>query len=415
MTTEGIIDKIEKILKTDMRYLLKGGFWLMIGQFFSSASAIVVAIAFANLLPKEVYGSYRYILSIFAILLIPTLTSMDTAVAQAVSTGNEGVFKAAFKEKIRWGILGVIASFGCSVYYFFNQNYEFSICFALIAIFIPLTESFDMYNAVLQGRQQFRTFTVYNSLTQILSAICSIAAAFYSKNVAVLVVIFVISNTILNFIFLKLTTRYQPLNLKYDPQTISYGKHLSVMDILQTTVGQLDKILVFHYLGATDLAIYTIAIAPPEQIKGLLKNISFLAMPRFAQRPVEDIQRNLVARLIKFGLIIIAGTAAYIFVAPYIYNVFLPQYSQSIFYSQLFSVSLVAGVLLIIPQSFMQAHKAKRQLYQYNVSTNIFLIAVLFPCIYFWGLMGAIIARIIARFFTLGASIFLAYRIKEEI
>ena len=66
----------EKWTKTDMIYLARGGFWLTLGQVISSLSAFLLAIAFANLLPKETYGEYKYILSIASILAIPTLTGM---------------------------------------------------------------------------------------------------------------------------------------------------------------------------------------------------------------------------------------------------------------------------------------------------------------------------------------------------
>ena len=58
----------EKYTKTDMVYLAHGGFWLSFGQIISSLSSFLLAIAFANLLPKETYGNYKYILSIASIL-----------------------------------------------------------------------------------------------------------------------------------------------------------------------------------------------------------------------------------------------------------------------------------------------------------------------------------------------------------
>ncbi len=52
----------EKYIKTDMIYLVKGGFWLTLGQIISSVSSLLLVIAFANLLPKETYGIYKYFL-----------------------------------------------------------------------------------------------------------------------------------------------------------------------------------------------------------------------------------------------------------------------------------------------------------------------------------------------------------------
>jgi O-antigen/teichoic acid export membrane protein len=403
--------KTEKYTKTDMVYLARGGFWLGIGHFFSSASAFIVAVAFANLLPKETYGMYRYILSIFSILLIPTLTGMDTAVTQAISRGHEAVFRKAFRVKTLWGILGTVGSLGVALYYFWNANYTLAFSFSAIAVFIPFIESLDMYNALLQGRQAFSKFTAYNSLTQILSAAILIGSAFLTTNVVFLVLMYVAANTLLNLIFYTLTIRQKSIPTGDGPESaevIRYGKHLSVMDIFNTGIGQLDKILVFHYLGAIDLAIYSFAIAPPEQLKGLLKNIQFLALPKLAQRTKEEVQKTLISRLLRFSIIIIPCIVFYILIAPYVFNIFFKQYTDAIFYSQLISVSLLFSVLSMVPYTFLQAQAATKQLYKFNFYSNVATIVILFPLVFYWGLLGAIVARIVIRFVVLVSSVVLA-------
>ena len=86
------------------------------------------------------------------------------------------------------------------------------------------------------------------------------------------------------FYFFKITLNKFPPNQNHDPETISYGKHLSFTGIIGTVATYLDRLLIFHYLGAVEVAIYSIAIAPPEQIKNLFKNIPTLAMPKLAQK-----------------------------------------------------------------------------------------------------------------------------------
>jgi len=54
-----LLRRSEKYFKTDMVYLAHGGFWLTLGQIISSAASFLLAIAFANLLPKETYGTYK--------------------------------------------------------------------------------------------------------------------------------------------------------------------------------------------------------------------------------------------------------------------------------------------------------------------------------------------------------------------
>ncbi len=136
-----LLKKSEKWTKTDMIYLAKGGFWLTLGQGVSSVSSFLLAIAFANLLPKETYGTYKYIMSIVSLLAIPTLAGMNTAIIQAVARGYEGSVMPAFKTKVKWGLLGGLASLILTGYYYFQGNNTLAISFLITAVFVPFMDS----------------------------------------------------------------------------------------------------------------------------------------------------------------------------------------------------------------------------------------------------------------------------------
>ena len=84
-----------------MVYLFKNGSWLAKEQIISSICSFLLAIAFANLLPKETCSSYGYILSIAGLLAIPTLSGINTATTQAVARKYEESFIKELKTKIR--------------------------------------------------------------------------------------------------------------------------------------------------------------------------------------------------------------------------------------------------------------------------------------------------------------------------
>ena len=79
----------EKYTKTDMVYLAKGASWLTSGQIISSFAIVLLAIAFANLIPRETYGTYKYVISVVGALSIFTLPGINTAVVQAVARHND--------------------------------------------------------------------------------------------------------------------------------------------------------------------------------------------------------------------------------------------------------------------------------------------------------------------------------------
>ena len=402
--------KTQKYTKTDNVYLVKYGSWLTIGQIISSACSFLLALAFANLLPKETYGNYKYILSLAGLLTIPTLAGINTAVIQAVSRGYEGSLIKGLKTRIYWGILGSLASLGLAGYYYLNDNITLTISFLIIAVFLPLMDSFDIYQTIFNGRKLFDIQVKYASSIRILSVGAMITALFFTKNLFLIIFVYFFSYTLFRFIFLVITLKKFSLNKKEDPQTIPYGKHLTLMDIINTSASYLDKILVFHYLGAAELAIYAFAILPPEQIKGFLANIRSLTLPKLAIRPKEEIKATIFPKMFRFALFVAVGIFIYILLAPAFYHLFFPQYTESIFYSQIFSISLITAIATL-PEVALRAKMAKKQLYQLNIFSPIIQIILLFLFINLYGLLGIILARTIWRFINLAVVYWLFRRI----
>jgi len=396
----------EKYTKTDMVYLAKGSFWLTAEQIILSICSFLLAIAFANLLPRETYGVYKYILSIASLLTIPTLTGINTAIIQAVARGYEGSFIKGLKTKIHWGLLGGLASLILAVYYYFNNNTTLVFAFLIIGIFVPFMDSLLIYNALLIGKKKFKICTKYNIIIRTLSFVIMIFVLFLTDNIFLIIFTYFLSNTLLRSLFLFITIKKFKPNKKKDPETISYGKHLSLINVISVIADNLDKILIFHYLGAIELAIYTFATVPPIQIRKLCKNITTLAFPKLAQRKISEIKKTLPRKMLKFLIIIIPIVIIYILIAPYLYKFIFPQYTNAIFYSQIFVL-----ILLLYPKGLMATifvtHSYKKETYFINITMSIIKIALLLILLPFYGILGAILAIIGTEFISLILLIFL--------
>src|SRR3989344_3716746 len=132
------LDKASEFLKTDLLYTLKGGSVLTLNNLISTAISFTLAIFFARLLPKEVYGTYSYILAWVSVLGIFALPGMDTAVIQSVSRGFESSLVLGLKKKIRYGTLGTLAALIIGGYYLYNGDQTLATIFFISAVFIPL-------------------------------------------------------------------------------------------------------------------------------------------------------------------------------------------------------------------------------------------------------------------------------------
>lgn len=403
--------KSEKFTKTDMVYLARGGFWLGIGQVVTSLSAFFLSIAFANLLPASTYGTYKYVFSINAILLIATLSGIDNAVTQSISRKKDGTLIVGLKEKTKWGFIGSAGSIVISLYYYFSHNNELSIAFLIAAIFIPLTESLDIYNSLLQGKKLFSTYTIFNSVTQVTSSVALFVTMFFTKNILALIFVFLFTNTLLNGLFLFLTNRKYSENSEVDEQALTYGKKLSGLYIIATIASELDKLLVFHFLGAIELAVYTVAVAPTEQLKALLKNVQFVVLPKIAENQHKDIRASLFKKTFIFGLLILFLTGIYILVSPIVFKLAFPKYPQSILYTQLLSISVVAAITSSIIYTYVEVKRSEIWLTRFHIWSNVINVSLLFVGIYYFGLMGLIVSRIISRFLILGLTVKIAEKV----
>ncbi len=400
----------EKYTKTDMVYLIEGSTWLTIGQIVATASSFFMAIFFANFLSKETYGLYTYILSLVGILAIPTLSGMATATVQAVARGYEGSLVSAVKTKIKWGLLGTVASLVLAGYYYFSGNAILAISFLIVAGFLPLMEAFSLYDALLQGRKLFDVSVKFYVINQVIATISLIAAVFFTKNLFLILFAYFLPWALIRFIYFRIILKKFSPNQNQDPQATSYGKHLTFMGIISTVAGYLDQLLVFHYLGAVELAVYSFALAPTEQVKNLLNSMATLALPKLSQRSKEEIKKTIVGKFLRYALLIAVIIIVYIFIAPLIYKIFFPKYLDSVFYSQILAISLISGAA-VLPSSALQAQMAKKKLYIFNTGSALLQIALLIVFIYFYGLMGAVLARVTTRLFIMFFLLFLAKRI----
>jgi len=399
-----LLNWTEKKFKTDTRYLVKGGFWITVGQIVSSLSAFILSIVYANWLPQETYGIYKYVLSMMSILSIPTLNGMGTAVTQAVALGKEGSVRLAIKVKIKWGLIGSIGSFALSGYYYLAGNNTLFGAFILVGLFIPIVETFGIYDNLFHGRKEFKRSVIFYIIGQISATSVILITLYFNQTVGFILAAYFTTWTLVRAILLKYSlAKYQPNKLT-DKDTIAYGKHLTAINAFNTLANYLDKILLFHFAGATTLAIYSITQAPLDQVRSLVsRGISTLAFPKYALKKSADLSKHIDLWILRsiFGLTLVS--ISYIVFIPWIFPLVFPVYAKDVWYSQLAALGLIP-LVSFIPFTALNAKAMKKELYYYNLSSATFQIVSICSLGYMFGLIGVIISRILSRFFDLTIS-----------
>ncbi len=403
---------VERYTKTDMMYLASGGFWLTLGQFVSSLSSFFLALVFANFLPKEIYGTYKYILSVAGILSLATLSGMNISVISATVAGYKNTLIPAIKTEVRWGLLGGLGSLGLSIFYFTNENITLSFLFLIVAIFIPVMDSFNTYDSVLQGKRLFKISARYSMISQILATTALIASILLTKNIYIIVATYFLSWTLVRVICTMIVIKKMEIGQSgvEEEAFIKRGKHLSLIEISKTVAMQIDQIVLFHYLGAAKLAVYALAIAIPNQIKGVIKNVGGLAIPKIAEKSPEEMKKIILRKMLTLGMFITLIVALYILSAPFIFKILFPKYLDSIVFSQIFAISLI-GTVSVLSTATLQLKASPKQLHKLNLSSSFIEIGSVVLLTYYFGLFGIVTARVLNRFVYLGISLFILRKI----
>jgi O-antigen/teichoic acid export membrane protein len=403
----------EKYTKTDMVYLASGGFWLSLSTFATAAATFGLSIAFANFISPESYGVYKYILSLAAVFGAFTLTGLETAVVQATSQGREGVLREAFKVNLLWSIPMAVAATVAAIYYGINGNLPLSIGLLCIAFIQPVITSAAFAGAFVNGKKLFRINAVYYAARTIVPAIALLGSMLLTDNPLALISVNFAANLLVALVMYFQTVRRQKPNTLHDASDISYAKHLSWMGIFSNVADNVDKILTFQLLGAAPLAIYSFSLALPSQSKLFTKSLANLMLPKFAERPEEELRAGMEAKMFRFFLLWLVAAAAYIIIAPYIFRFIFPRYIEAVFLSQIYAVSLLAGVVAPI-NIFLLAKRKIRAQYAQNILIGIFQIVSAGAGIMVAGLLGLVISRIITRFAGAGVSLYYFYFDKQE-
>src|SRR3989344_2361288 len=388
----------ESFFRADMVYLAKGGSWLSGGQAINMAVGFAMSIAFANLLPQESFGTYKFILSAVALIGIFSFIDMGTAITQAVARGFGNSLRQGFWANLKWSLGVSVAGLMLSLYYYVHSNALLSFSFLLAGILVPLTASASLYGAYLLGKKDFKRSTLYGVIRNVVPALALIGTLFLTQSLLAIITVYFVSALLVTAILYRATLRaYRNENKDEDPEIVSYAGHLGVMGVIGQVAGNLDKILLFHYLGAAPLAIYAFAIAPVEQLQGGKKILNSLILTKLSERPFPELQKSALYRVSMLAVYATLLIGAYVLVVPYFYAFFYPQYMDSVFYSQIYALTLF-GIIGSVLESHLVAHKKKRELYLERTIIPVLQMGLFFICIPLFGLMGLMIALVAVRF-----------------
>ena len=388
----------EKYTKTDMKYFAHGNFWLFIGRIVATLTGIGLTITFANLLTKEAFGTYRYVLSAAGFLMSFTLSGMGTAITRAVAQGNDGVIYSSFKTSIIWSLGATFLAFIAVGYYLIHDNLILAISFLIIGLVLPLSSATGLSKSFLHGKKDFKLLTTSSIPRNIITIGIMIVTVFLTKNILIIIAVYFSSSLLASWlVYLYVLNKHKPIQSDDEKNnTFNYSKHLSLSGFFTQMASQLDQLLLWHFAGPIQVAMYTFATAPVKEIGNLTSNIYPLALPKFANKKIEDVKKMIPLRMMQISIILALVVISYILAAPYIFKILFPQYIDAVRYSQFFSLFLLFQSKEFISTTIIAHAKIKKN-YIITITQSVAKILLLLILLPLYGIMGAIIAILLSE------------------
>lgn len=412
---DSYIKAADRMFKTDIRYILSGGTWSLIGQGGAAICSLGLALVMSRYVSKDTYGTYQYVLAVVSLLSIFSLNNIGAAVMQSTARGLDGAIFDGFRSYLRWSVIVFLGTIGIAAYYLFAGNYALAVALLVGGCLTPFMGSINLYIGFLSGKKDFARGALYADVFGNLAPVLFLgAAAFFYPNFLVLVIVYFVANALTDLFFYWRTIQvYKPDKTRTDPHMLAYGKHLSLIGILGGIAGTIDQILLFHFLGATDLAIYNFSTGIVDQSKGPLKNLDNMMQARFAPREIGDIRANIRNKMLWLFLLSAIAFVVFYVAAPLLYRILFPQYIVSVSYAQVYALTLLT-VFMTPLGSYFTAKKLVRELYIDNIFISVARIAMITIGIIWWGLWGLIAARVASAALNACILVFLYWYMPRE-
>ena len=380
-------------LKLDLHYLAREGFWTTLKFGIVTIGSILTTIAFGNLLPKETYGIYSYLLSLASTLAFLTISGSSTAIIRAVARGYEEVANYAFNFQLRYNTIAGLVVLSSAIYYGYKGNWLFAGAMTILALAVPLSTSYFSYEPILIGSKNFKKLTQISVLTTSVNTAVIIGTIFITQNPLFLILNTTLTSLITNYLVYKNVSSNIKTNLPTQEQIAEFRRtsfNLTGAGLLSSAANYLDKILLFQVAGPANLAIYGFAIAGPEKLRGLIKNWAGTILPKLAGKSIKQIKEVFYRRLLYSLVVGIILSAIYISVAPILFKLLLPKYLESIKYSQVYGISLAVAPILAYIGNVFSGLNLLRAIYISSVLSQVIrIISIVAMTLMFktWGLI----------------------------
>jgi len=357
---------------------------------------IVTGYLVIRFFPQEMYGTYRFALSMVGIIGFIALPGMVSVLATQISQKKlEAPVRSAINIFSYWCLAGAVIVFASIGFLPLWNKLEIWPLIAVSALlFVPSNVGVIIFGSLTRGTGQFSRALSATLLSNVLQVICVLLIlVFYPSALLLLISSVGIPAIVYSFHALRWSKEY-PSRASFAPHLRSV-LNLSIASVPTTLAWYADGLVVSAFFGVKQLAILSVALLLPEQIKIWTKELFPILYAKQAGGDDSWERRMKLVRLAGVGTILFGvGILAYCLLIPFLVPYLFPQYDASL----ITMLTIVAAIILItapatvFPQ-YLEARGMFRELQYVGWISAIVYVALLFILVPNYGPLGAIIGR----------------------
>ena len=362
-------------LKKILRFFKKQGFFIFLGRLYYVITTFLISFFLTKYLSEDDYGKYKFFFSIFSLLSVfSILNSADILMKYIDRIKNNFLLFNLIRYRLKFSLLGFMLLTLIILFNFSSESSIYTLFFNCLC-FLPFY-SLDSYIPYYNSKLNFRKLNINFIIRDSIKIISLLIGVFFGVSFAELLLIFIGSVSLSNFLFVTEIYYKQknkkPVFKKISKFIRSQTLTLSIIGVLGIFRYNVDKILIGNFENYESLAVYSIGVLVGTNINNFFK--IFL---NTINAKLVYIKLNKTYYLILFLSGTIIGVFLSFLIIPYFFElIYGVNYINGLIYCQIIVSSL--GLLFIktiyYNSSLLHKNNNIQVVHRNNILTPLILI-----------------------------------------
>ncbi len=374
---------------------LKNFSYLSVAHITVMFIGLISSVIWTRYTSTEIYGKYQLLVSFISIVGVFSIPGFGMSAQLSSAQIKHGNLKLLFRKKVLWSLISsmLLVSIG-SYYQFFKDDAQMAYMLYIVSAIYPFYNLHSIWESWINGIGEFKKLSIIQIYFSIFNVSILTIGLIYINNIYLVILLIFAGIGISNIVILKYFLK-KIKNIEIDNDLIHYGYLLSGSMFIPVLLS-FDKLLISEYLSFSDVAIYSVALIFPLQIKVLYGIINRLISPHISSASsIEEAWQYLKPKMFSITILFAVIGIIGFYSLEYVINlIFTDKYQNSIKYAEWLWLSLAITIPPVYMANILRAQKIIKFSYyfeSFNAIIKFTLFLVLLPIFKLWGVIYALI------------------------